>query len=264
MKSCGRTLIAALVLGVASVASTPVSAQNSLPGTVSLAWRLVEAAPSIEADQIKKNQPITIAKAHADGLVALDQAAVRAPGMSAIPAGALFARSTIGTNTICEPGRRPGQNTIACLADRDGDGRFDHFGRVQTKFVDYRSSTSIGFLVGLSPVIEWGQLGSSVSATPVADVPVAAQMNLQLTLKSLKGGWIGRGTLFSLCAERNEGKNMWGAAINVQYCTAELIFPDGPGQQTLAFLPSGSLKLISIDKSSAVISLDPPKVGSVF
>lgn len=264
MKSGWRTLIAAVGLGVAIVPGLPVSAQNSLPGTVSIAWRLVEAAPRIEAQQIKKNQPIALAKAHADGLVKIEEAAVRAPGMSAIPAGALFARSTIGANTICEPGRRPGQNTIACLADKDGDGRFDHFGRVQTKFVGYGSSTSIGFLVGLNPVIEWGKLGSSVSVTPVADVPVAAEMNLKLTLTSLKGGWIGRGTLFSICAERNEGKNIWGAAINVPYCTAELIFPDGPGQQSLGFLPSGRLDLISIDKSSAVISLDPPKVGSVF
>ena len=244
--------------------TTAAHASVDLPATVAIAWKVVETSPSAEALEIKKNRPIDVAKAQAEGIVELQEPAVRGGRFSAIPAGTVFARSVIGAGVICEPGRRPGQDTIACLADTDADGRFDYFGRVQTKFIGYQTSMSIGFLVGPNGVGGWEQLQAPVAVNAVTTVPPAGEILLQLSLTSLKGGLISRGTLFSLCAERNEGKNIWGAPINVQYCAAELVFPEGQGQQALGFLPSGSLKLHSVNKTSASISLDSPTIGSLF
>lgn len=264
MKGVPLAAMAALSTAFAGISAAPAAAQDALPRIVSIPWMIVEASENPVTQEMAKNKPLRVAKAQAQGLIVITQPAVRSQGMSTIPAGTLFARSAADPHVACEPGRRPGQDTITCLADTDGDGEFDHFGRVQTKFIGWDSSTSIGYLVGPSAVPVWASLGSKVSATAAEGVPPAGEMNLELTLTSLKGGWIGRGTMFNFCSVRNEGKNIWGAAINVPYCTDELVFPEGKGQQRLGFMPSGSLSIVSLGKSSAVVVLDPPKVGTVF
>ncbi|MEZ5696711.1 MAG: hypothetical protein R3E18_09780 [Sphingomonadaceae bacterium] len=62
---------------------------------------------------------------------------------------------------VCEPGRRKGQGSFACLADTDGDGAFDHFGSVNAKSYGYGSSTQIGFLVGMVKIDGWTGNGNA-------------------------------------------------------------------------------------------------------
>jgi hypothetical protein len=250
-----------LLPAVAGLVAVSANAQANLPPAVKILWQIVEAAEPQLAFEIAKKEPYPIATAQPQGLLALEQPALRAKGSSAIPVGAVFAPSIIGTGVICEPGRRPGQDTIACLADSDGDGRFDQSAKVQTRFVDWDSMSKIGFLVDVNPVAPWQPLGSPVTAAPVAEVPATAKMNIELTLTWLKSG---RGTRFNVCAMKNEGKDVWGGDIITPFCAPELSFPGGRGQQPLANLPSGSLTLVSIGKSSARILLDPPKVGATY
>lgn len=264
MNSRLRASVRMLVVAIAGAVAASASAQAVLPPVVKISWKIVEAAEPQLAMDIAKNKPLLVASARPEGLFAIGELAVRSNGSSAIPAGALFARSILGTGVICEPGRRPGQDTIACLADKDGDGAFDHSAKVQTRFIGWNSMTKIGFLVDVNPVSGWEPLASPVSAAPVTEVPATAEMKIELTLTSLKGGWVGRGTLFSLCAVRNEGKNIWGAAIEVPFCAPEIVFPEGRGQQPLGSVPGASLTLVSISKSSARILLDPPKVGATY
>ncbi|MCL9998251.1 MAG: hypothetical protein NBV68_02620 [Erythrobacter sp.] len=250
-----------LLPALAGIAAVSANAQANLPPEVKISWQIVAAVEPQLAFDIAKNKPYSVATAQPLGLLALEQPAVRAKGSSAIPAGALFAPSIIGTGVICEPGRRPGQDTISCLADSDSDGRFDHSSKVQTRFIEWDSMTKIGFLVDVNPVSPWQPLGSPVTAAPVAEVPATAKMNIELTLTWPKSG---RGTRFNLCAMKNEGKDVWGGNIMTPFCAPELTFPGGRGQQQLANLPGGSLTLVSIGKSSARILLDPPKVGTTY
>lgn len=253
----------------AAASSTPAMATSGLPGLVQIGWKVIERDPDSGPRAIAKNVPVTVGKAAAQNLVTLDRPAVREKGRSAIPAGAVFARtmgllSLGGTMVVCEPGRRKGQDTIACLADTNGDGAFDHSGSVQTKMIGYQTSTSIGFLAGPNVVRKWAPLQAPVTATSQPDGLPGTEMTLQLTLTSLKGGWIGRGTLFNLCVQRDEGKNIWGGAIVQTYCAQELVFDKGPGQMPLAFVGSGSLTLTAIDETRATIVLDAPALGTVF
>lgn len=251
-------LLLPVTAGLIAVAA---QAQHNLPSEVKISWEITEVAEPRLAFDIARKVPEKVATARPQGLVALEQPAVRAKGSSAIPAGTVFAPSIIGTGVICEPGRRPGQDTIACLADSDGDARFDHAAKVQTRFIEWDSMTKIGFLVDVNPVSPWQPLGSPVSAATIGDVPATAKMIIELTLTWLKSGKDAR---FSLCAMKNEGKDVWGGNIIQPFCAPELKFPGGRGQQPLSNLPGGSLTLVSVGKSSARILLDPPKVGTTY
>lgn len=259
-----------VVAGLSGAPARANPAQNvaQLPGLVQIGWKIVERDADTQPRPLAKNSPLFVGKAVAQNLFVLDAAAQRQKGRSAIPAGTVFAKDVISAEgsikVLCEPGRRKGQDTIACLADRDGDGAYDHYGSVQTKMIGYETSTSIGFLAGLNTVRNWMPLLAPVKASAHADGAPGTEMTLQLTLTSLKGGWVGRGTLFSLCVQRDEGKNIWGGAIVQTYCAQELVFDKGPGQLPFAFVGSGGLTLTAIDETQATIILDAPAIGAVF
>ncbi|MCP5395839.1 MAG: hypothetical protein H6918_03750 [Sphingomonadaceae bacterium] len=163
---------------------------------------------------------------------------------------------------ICEPGRRKGQGSFACLADTNGDGAFDHFGSVNAKSYGYGSSTQIGFLVGTVKIDGWTAMDTAVTVSSLTGEASPETMEMTLTLASSPAKWPKNGARFMLCADRNEGNNMWGAPIVVPYCTRLLRF--GAGETGVAqplFLDS-SLTVHAATGDAVEVSIDGLVIGA--
>lgn len=259
-----RGVIAALfAFGYVSVPSS-VSAQSTLPGSVSMPWVISDVQIPTSTIRAPKGKSVPIAKARPQKLIKLETTVTRGSLKSTIPQGTVFGNIRYYDNVICEPARREKQSTIACLGDVDGDGKFDHFSSVDTFRYQYGSSTRFGFLTGSFETEGWTPM-EPASVSELSEVPVAVGMQLTLTLRSPAGGLLGGGTIFDFCAERVEGKNIWGGAMVGRYCTSDVRFPLDSDGLTLDIIGKGRLTLESVDKSHADVSVSGLNVGdSVF
>jgi hypothetical protein len=256
--------MALLGLALTALAAAPAVSQPPLRNVVALRWVITEVTAPPGPFRMIKNTPVALAKAQPADLFKSDSPIVRSKGKSVIPAGTLFARSALSPQVVCEPGRRVGQGTFACLGDSDGDGRFDSVSSVETKTFTYNRVTTVGYLAGQMPMAPWVPLATPVTLSAIAPGAPTETLTLNLRLTSL-GAALVKGTFFSVCATRNEGKNIWGAPINVDYCRDPIRFrPDVAAEASKALTSKAILTLRAVDETGADVTVEQLSVGDLL
>jgi hypothetical protein len=263
-RSLHKPLIAIAALFSWSLAM-PAAAQPTpgQPRAVALNWVITNVKASGGRFRLMKRGGSPIASAQPTDLVTVDGPVIREKGKSAIPAATVFSRSMIGKGVICEPGRRIGQGSIACLADTDGDGRFDQVSAVQAKSYSYNSVQNIGYLVGEMTTGRWVALAQPVTASAVrADTPIET-MDVRIILISF-GALPAQSASFSVCAQRNEGRTIWGGPIHMDYCRGSINFAPGASPPERSLIAKATITLHAVDELGAEVSISGLNVGDAL
>lgn len=229
---------------------------------VVLDWRINEVFVDNGTVEIDKKSDVTIASARPSKLFVTSDVAKRGRFESDIPAGSIFAQNIYSDQVVCEPALRRKQSTIACLADFDDDGAFDHEGHIQTTIFGALSSTKIGFLVGRFNVDEWDRLEKPVFIEPVAEAPESATMEIKLELFSIKGAWGRKGPIFRVCADQVVGKTWGGGKHIMSFCLDDIEYPNPEARSSHGLIGDGRFRLLSTEKKSVTVLIDPPTNGS--
>lgn len=211
-----RRVVLAILLMVAAPMSAKAEAGIELPSVVNVRWEVAEVFVTDPNLSVSEKVPVKLARALPVKRWAVSEAVDRDRLRSSIPQGAVFAETQFGSRVICEPGRRLKQDKFSCLADVDGDGKYDHLGSISHYTAGLYSSTRTGFLVGPSEVKSWEPLATPVGATPSEAMPAndIMDMNLKRSRYCRHSGC----AHMQICATRNEGKTIWGGPINSEFC----------------------------------------------
>ena len=183
---------------------------------VSVRWEMANVYVTSSNISVSEKVPVRLARALPVKRWATSGVVTKDRFRSDIPSNTIFVETQFGPRVICEPGRRPKQDTFACLADIDGDGLYDHLGSIDHYKAGLYQSTSIGFLVGPSLIKSWELIAAPVGATPSDALPENDIMEIDLK-RSPYCRHSGCAHI-QICATRIEGKNIWGAPIDVEFC----------------------------------------------
>ncbi|MEZ5696712.1 MAG: hypothetical protein R3E18_09785 [Sphingomonadaceae bacterium] len=85
---------------------------------------------------------------------------------------------------------------------------------------------------------------------------------MTLTLTSSPAKWSKSGARFMLCADRNEGNNIWGAPIVVPYCTGMLRFGAGATGTAQPLFSNGRLIVHAASADAVEVSIEGLMVGT--
>lgn len=216
MKLISQLLLGALFLMIGVPVYADPLANLKLPSIVIIRWEIANVYISNPSLSVAEKVPVKLARALPVKRWSINGVVVKDRLRSDIPTNTVFAETQFGRRVICEPGRRPKQDKFACLADVDGDGLYDHFGNIDHYKAGLYESSTTGFLIGPSFVKSWEVIAAPIGATQTDALPDNDIMDIDLK-RSPYCRHSGCAHI-QLCSTRIEGKNMWGASIDVEFC----------------------------------------------
>lgn len=216
MKIPFRLSLLGALLALGTSVNADTQSNLELPKIVAARWELTNVYVTSSNISISEKVPVRLARAVPVRRWKINGVVVKDRLRSDIPRDTVFVEAQFGARVICEPGRRPKQNTFACLADTDGDGLYDHLGSIKFHEIGVYESTNLGFLVGPSLINSWETIPTPVSASPTDALPDNDIMDIDVK-RSPYCRHSGCEHI-QVCATRIEGKNMWGGAIKSEFC----------------------------------------------
>ena len=216
MKIPFRLSLLGALLALGSSVNADTQSNLELPKIVAARWELTNVYVNSPEISITEKAPVRLARAVPVKRWKINGVVVKDRLRSDIPRDTVFVETQFGARVICEPGRRPKQDTFACLADSDGDGLYDQLGSIEHYKAGLYQSTTIGFLVGPSLIKFWEVIPTPVSASLTDALPDNDIMDINL--KRNPYCYHSGCERIEICATRIEGKNIWGGAIKSEFC----------------------------------------------